>query len=90
MPPVDRDNPVHSTVSGWQYSLTKFMREVVGSARANTIQGFFGHLKPSVRETYRKVSHKWLQAYLHEYISRDNERASEQAMLKTLLPKTAK
>jgi transposase len=33
----------------------------------NTIEGFFGHLKPSIKGTYRKVSHKWLQGYLNEF-----------------------
>ncbi len=62
---------------------------VLGDAHTNTIEGFFGHLKPSIRGTYRKVSHKWLQGYLNEFCFRYNERASEQAMFKTLLLKAA-
>ena len=50
---------------------------VVGTAHTNTIEGFFGHLKPSIRGTYRKVSHKWLQGYLNEFTFRYNERHSE-------------
>jgi len=62
---------------------------VIGTTHTNTIEGFFGHLKPSIRGTYRKVSHKWLQGYLNEFTFRYNERRSEQAMFKTLLSRAA-
>ncbi len=58
---------------------------VVGSAHTNTIDGFFGHLKPSIRGTYRKVSRKWLQGYLNEFTWRYNHRYDRQAMFTTLL-----
>jgi transposase-like protein/IS1 family transposase len=35
---------------------------VIGDAYTNTIESFFGHVKPSIRGTYKKVSHRWLQA----------------------------
>ncbi len=47
---------------------------VEGSTHTNTIEGFFGHLKPSIKGTYRKVSHKWLQGYLNEFTWRYNLR----------------
>jgi len=47
---------------------------VDGSTHTNTIEGFFGHLKPSIRGTYRKVSHRWLQGYLNEFTWRYNLR----------------
>jgi len=62
---------------------------VEGDTHTNTIEGFFGHLKPSIRGTYRKVSHKWLQGYLNEFCFRYNERAAEQAMFRTLLDRAA-
>ncbi len=62
---------------------------VIGDAHTNTIEGFFGHLKPSIRGTYRKVSHRWLQGYLNEFTFRYNERSAEQAMFKTLLLRAA-
>lgn len=62
---------------------------VVGDAHTNTIEGFFGHLKPSIRGTYRKVSHRWLQGYLNEFTFRYNERYSEQPMFRTLLLRAA-
>ena len=62
---------------------------VVGTAHTNTIEGFFGHLKPSIRGTYRKVSHRWLQGYLNEFTFRYNERHSRQAMFHTLLLRAA-
>ncbi len=62
---------------------------VVGTAHTNTIEGFFGHLKPSIRGTYRKVSHKWLQGYLNEFTWRYNHRSDSEAMFKTLLLRAA-
>jgi transposase len=47
---------------------------VEGNTYTNTVEGFFGHLKPSIRETYRKVSHHWLQGYLNEFTWRYNLR----------------
>jgi transposase len=62
---------------------------VLGDAHTNTIEGFFGHLKPSIRGTYRKVSHKWLQGYLNEFTWRYNHRHDGKAMFETLLLKAA-
>ncbi len=47
---------------------------VQGDTHTNTVEGFFGHLKPSIRGTYRKVSHRWLQGYLNEFTWRYNLR----------------
>ncbi len=47
---------------------------VVGDTYTNTVEGFFGHLKPSIRGTYRKVSRRWLQGYLNEFTWRYNLR----------------
>jgi transposase len=58
---------------------------VEGDTHTNTIEGFFGHVKPSIRGTYRKVSHKWLQGYLNEFCWRYNHRYDERAMFYTLL-----
>ncbi len=58
---------------------------VVGTAHTNTIEGFFGHLKPSIRGTYRKVSHRWLQGYLNEFTWRYNSRRDPGTMFEQLL-----
>ena len=62
---------------------------VEGSTHTNTVEGFFGHLKPSIRGTYRKVSHKWLQGYLNEFVWRRNARLSPEAMFEQLLSRAA-
>jgi transposase len=62
---------------------------VVGDTYTNTVEGFFGHLKPSIRGTYRKVSHRWLQGYLNEFVFRYNERHAARSMFETLLAKAA-
>jgi transposase len=58
---------------------------VEGSTHTNTVEGFFGHLKPAIRGTYRKVSHRWLQGYLNEFVFRYNERHTATPMFTTLL-----
>jgi transposase len=62
---------------------------VIGDTHTNTIEGFFGHLKPSIRGTYRKVSHKWLQGYLNEFVWRRNARLEPESMFEQLLQRVA-
>lgn len=59
-----------------------------GSTHTNTIEGFFGLLKPGIRGTYRAVSRQWLQSYLDEFAFRYNHRSDESAMFETLLMRT--
>lgn len=40
----------------------------------NTIEGFWGLVKPSLRGTYRAVSPKYLQSYVNEFVFRYNFR----------------
>jgi len=64
---------------------------VEGDTHTNTIEGFFGNVKPSLRGTYRKVSHKWLQSYLNEFTWRYNHRAQrDPSMFAELLAQAAK
>jgi transposase len=58
---------------------------VDGNTHTNTVEAFFGHLKPSIRRTYRKVSHGWLQGYLNEFVWRRNARYINAPMFKALL-----
>ncbi len=49
---------------------------VQGHVHTNTIEGFFGNMKPGITGVYRSVSKKWLQGYLNEYVFRYNLRKS--------------
>ncbi|HXN36418.1 MAG TPA: IS1595 family transposase [Solirubrobacteraceae bacterium] len=62
---------------------------VEGSTHTNTVEGFFGHLKPSIKGTYRRVSHKWLQGYLNEFTWRRNARLEPESMFDQLLQRAA-
>jgi transposase-like protein len=62
---------------------------VQGDTHTNTVEGFFGHLKPSIRGTYRRVSHKWLQGYLNEFVWRRNARLEPESMFDQLLQRAA-
>jgi hypothetical protein len=61
---------------------------VEGDTHTNTIEGSFGSSQ-GIRETYRKVSHKWLQGYLNEFVWRRNARLEPEAMFKQLLLRAA-
>ena len=50
---------------------------VVGDSHTNTVEGFFGHIKTGIRGTYKKVSHRWLQGYLNEFVWRRNARLGD-------------
>jgi transposase len=62
---------------------------VVGDTHTNTVEGFFGHLKPSIKATYRRVSHKWLQGYLNEFVWRRNARLEPGSMFDQLIQRAA-
>jgi transposase len=61
---------------------------VQGDTHTNTVEGFFGNLKPSIRGTYRKVSHRWLQGYLNEFVWRRNARYSAESMFDLLVERS--
>jgi transposase-like protein len=62
---------------------------VDGNTHTNTVEAFFGHLRPSIRGTYRKVSHRWMQGYLNEFVWRRNARYSPTSMFETLLDRVS-
>lgn len=62
---------------------------VQGDTHTNTVEGFFGHLKPAIKGTYRKVSHKWLQGYLNEFTWRRNARLEPESLFDQLLVRAA-
>lgn len=45
-----------------------------GEVHTNTMEGYWGNLKPSIRGTYRSVSAKYLQTYLNEFSFRRNHK----------------
>ena len=53
----------------------------------NTIEGFWGQFKRSVRGTYHFISAKHLQSYLDEFSYRYNRRVSSEPIFQTLLAK---
>jgi transposase len=55
----------------------------------NTIEGFFGNLKTGIRGNYKKVSRRWLQGYLNEFVWRYNHRNARRAMFESLLKRAA-
>lgn len=58
---------------------------VDGDTHINTVEGFFGKLKTGIRGNYKKVSRRWLQGYLNEFVWRYNNRRSRRAMFEALL-----
>jgi transposase len=56
-----------------------------GDTHTNTIEGFWGQLKRSIRGTYHFVSSQHLQAYVDEFAFRYNERLSSVPLFQTLV-----
>lgn len=63
-----RERYKHDTVVHGKW---EFVREEVHS---NTIEGFWGHLKPCLTATHRAVSRRYLQFYVDEFVWRYNYR----------------
>lgn len=82
--PIGREFASHNTVP---HSARIY---VVGNAHTNTVEGFFGNLKTSIRGTYKHVSHRWLQSYLDEFAWRYNHRHDSRAMFRQLLLRAAR
>lgn len=60
----------HSTVEHGRYEWAR------GDVYTNTIEGFWGQLKRSLRGTHHSVSRKWLQSYIDEFVFRYNLRGA--------------
>ena len=63
---------------------------VRGNVHTNTIEGFWGQLKRSIRGTYHFVSAKHLQAYVDEFAFRYNQRLSPVPVFQTLVARAAR
>src|ERR1700675_4327560 len=63
---------------------------VKGDTHTNTVEGFWGLVKPGIKGVYRKVSPKYLQTYLNEYAFRYNRRHDDQPMFLSFLGQTRK
>ncbi len=63
---------------------------VEGSIYTNTIEGFFGNMKTGMRGAYKKVSRKYLQSYIDEYVFRYNARRRRGSLFDQLLARAAR
>jgi len=80
---LDRHFAAHSRVV---HSAGEYVR---GDWHTNTVEGFFGNLKTGIRGNYKKVSRRWLQGYLNEFVWRYNHRHHPEAMFRALLLRAA-
>jgi transposase-like protein len=83
---LDQHFAAHSRVV---HSAREYVR---GDWHTNTVEGFFGNLKTGIRGNYKKVSRKWLQGYLNEFVWRYNHRATidRRSMFEQLLLRAAR
>lgn len=58
---------------------------VDGLAHTNTVEGFWGNVKPGITGVYRHVSRKYLPRYLNEYAFRYNHRNDTTPMFRSFL-----
>jgi transposase len=80
------DRLQHSSY-GYQHSKVKHGKGHYSwkGQNTNTIEGFWGQFKRSVRGTYHFVSQKHLQAYVDEFAFRYNQRVSSVLCFQTLV-----
>jgi transposase len=77
-----KQNYTHAYVT---HSKEEYVR---GNVHTNTIEGFWGQMKSSIRGTYHCVSSKYLQSYVNEFVYRYNFR--EIAVCPVLLEQAGK
>jgi len=58
---------------------------VLGDAHTQTVDGFWGIMKPGIRGVYRQVSRKYLPHYVNEYAFRYNHRRDTTPMFQSFL-----
>jgi transposase len=77
---------------GFEHSLVPHAAGYVTAEgwHTNTIEGFFGNLKTGIRGNYKKVSRRWLQGYLNEFVWRYNHRNAPGSMFEALLSRAAR
>jgi transposase len=63
---------------------------VEGHIHTNTIEGFWGHVKNSIRGAYKRVGQKYAQDYLNEFTFRYNRRQVMAPMFSLLLERGPK
>jgi transposase-like protein len=63
---------------------------VDGDVHTQTIEGFFGLFKMSVRGAHHSISAKWLQGYLNEYAFRYNRRKDERPIFWAMMDRVTK
>lgn len=66
-----RENYTHRTVNHRKHSFS------YNGVHTNTIEGFWSHLKRSLKGTYHGVSADYLQSYINESVFRHNYRGQE-------------
>lgn len=76
----------------FQHSMVQHTKDeyvVVGNKHTNTVEGFFSHLKRTIKGTHIKVSAKHLQKYVDECTFRYVNRNQGQQMFFTILDRIA-
>lgn len=63
----------------------RFKEYVKGDVHVNTIEGFWGHLKRSIRGTHKAISKQYFQSYLNGFVFHYNNRRSDKQRFSCLL-----
>lgn len=68
------------------YTVNHSKKEYVrGAAHTNTVEGFFSHVKRSIKGVHKTISKKHAQAYLNGFVFHYNNRHSDRERFGTLL-----
>ena len=84
---TDKSNRYDIAAGGYnRESVNHSKKEYVrGDIHTNNVEWFWGHVKKSIKGTYKVVSKKYLQTYLDAFVFHYNNRYSDRARFETLL-----
>lgn len=84
---TDSTNKLHKVAIGYDRHMVDHHRSeyVRGDVYTNTIEGFFAHIKRSIKGTHKVVSKAHLQGYLNGFVFHANNRRSDRARFAALL-----
>ncbi len=84
---TDGANTIKSAARGWDhYTVNHNKREFVrGPVHVNSIEGFFAHVKRSVKGVHKTISQKHAQAYLNGFVFHWNNGRSDKERFGLLL-----
>ncbi len=84
---TDENNRYHNVALGYNRQTVNHKKKefVRGDVHVNNVEWFWGHVKKSIRGTYKSISKEQLQAYLDAFVWHYNNRHNDRQRFASLL-----